>query len=446
MVWITYYNDGPLDKEPIQDSVDDDTDTDVVEPFGIMTFVFAPLLALLLLAAVIVLFRDRKYSFACGAWYSPSRFLSFTWAKRFVILIFATLLVSLQIDSVTLLLYFAILYCCILHDFIWRRTNCPEDWVSKAVGNLFNVDKNIAALKTEVANLAGNVQKLWMKTLEHAQYLKDQALKMCTDVKDTVVQYGSKLSEKGKEVVSGTLQRLSTGAKDLGDRIAESKDLLTTKAGELSESAQQASLEAIQSAVAACSAVYNEAKELTGALTAGVYEYFVPAEEKGKLSTLPQSIGSLAAPARKKDSVSYGGIGEMFAAASKEHSRKYKSFQTKQAAHRRRVEYAKQLFDARDVDEGRRYRAEVRKEHGMDPAVGVGFLGSMWNWAKGVENDDVLDQQLAANLGFKSVSDLPVKLPEKVILQGQSEGQYIAPRVRAKTPSKSFSMPMAQAD
>jgi hypothetical protein len=93
------------------------------ESMGLMTMVlYGPFLGILLLVSIYILFSDRQYSLACGTWYA--RIFSVTWMKRVFILVFATLMVALQADAVTLSLYFAIVYCTIVHDFFWR--SCPS--------------------------------------------------------------------------------------------------------------------------------------------------------------------------------------------------------------------------------------------------------------------------------------------------------------------------------
>lgn len=110
-----------------RDERDDLQESSTQESLGLMTTIlYGPLLGVLLLLSMYVLFADRQYSLACGTWYNPRRFLSRTWIKRFFILVFATLILCLQVDAVTLSLYVAIVYCTLFHDFLWRRTQCPD--------------------------------------------------------------------------------------------------------------------------------------------------------------------------------------------------------------------------------------------------------------------------------------------------------------------------------
>jgi len=106
-------------------NADEDEDVkDVVESFGVLDYVFAPILGVILILAIVLLFRSRYYSLACVELKPTSLYQTFfskTFAYRFLLFAAATVIVNINPGPLTGSLYALIIFALFVWDFLARR-------------------------------------------------------------------------------------------------------------------------------------------------------------------------------------------------------------------------------------------------------------------------------------------------------------------------------------
>lgn len=111
---------------------DVDDHEDVVESFGVLDYIFAPILGIILLLSVILLFRYRYYSLACLEMTPSSLYRTFickTFGYRMLLFAAATVIVNINPGVLTGSLYALIIFALFIWDFLARRGDqiCKHD-------------------------------------------------------------------------------------------------------------------------------------------------------------------------------------------------------------------------------------------------------------------------------------------------------------------------------
>jgi hypothetical protein len=422
----TVREDDPTESQEKEEEDDDEVTMETKESMGLMTMIFyGPILGILLILSILVLISDRKYSLACGAWWSPSRFFSRTWLKRFFILVLATLIVSMQVDAVTLLCYFGILYCTIFHDILWRTKNCPEDKIAETLKELFNLKDTVNKYKQELQatgkQILDETQKALRAAYERAQKIYELSMELCNTYMQNLKAYGDKLTTQARAT-------LSTSYSALKSKVQTVKEAMQTK-----------SVDLIDQAIDSCNAALQNASALTTKFARGVFDYFIPSKER--TSAKAKELGLLKVKRREGlGDASIGGVAQLF------RSSKSRSVEPELVEQAQEIETI-QLFEPKAIDEGRLRRERIRAENPETDETKLGWIQWATQKLLTAKNDteiknDELDKQLALNLGFKDASELPADLPERVILHGQWEPGMQRPTGIQKSKSKSKSKPL----
>jgi hypothetical protein len=206
----------------------------VVERFTVMGVVNLVALAFILLLSIGLLFWSPNYSLYCGGLFGFARFISFTFFARLILFAGATALFAnpaTTLDGVSIGLYAAILYCTVLHDFIFRR-HC------KAWENLQEQASFVKGVAKKAASAAGNY-----------------AYDTCAKIGSQISSISSLLAEKGSQMTE-TMRK----------QLEEYKDQLASQLNALQEALKTKNEALIQATVNATEVLYSAGDQFLGGL------------------------------------------------------------------------------------------------------------------------------------------------------------------------------------
>lgn len=351
---IVYYLPYPEPNDPEPEEEEEEDQEDVQEEYTLLTYMVGGALLVMLVAAIWVLRWDTQYSIACGAWYDPRRFFKLAFVFRFFILLVSTLLVGLNADAVTLLLYLAIVYCTIFHDIFFRR-DCPPDamdQVTKAAQKV--VEASVKIVSEGVQGVGRSVSAMAQKGMELAQQVGSKI----SDAKSYIEQHGHELTDSARSQL-----------------VAQLKTLESALTG-LSEALLSGSEEILSGAIEETQFIYETTQDLLGKIVSGIMYYFA---------------GPRASSARSGEEWR---VGSFFERVDQE---------------------VTDLFERAEQEAKKQKRAGMRREAGgvelQDVTVGEMFQ----QWFGGKDENDILDQRLAKELGVSDVKDLPADLPKMLV-------------------------------
>ena len=333
------------------DDLEEDPE-DVKEDFFAVISVFVgAILFVLLLAAIWVLRWDTKYSLYCGHILNPTRVLSRAFWMRLAIVMIATVVLNFKADAITLSLYFGILYCTIFHDLFFRR-DCPPDMIDKVTTvakEAYEAGKQIAAQG------AAAVSSGYQMLVEKSTQLAEQIGEKIGETKSYLQQHGHELTHAARSTLVNQLKFLEESLVNMSQALASQSE------------------EVLRAAVEQADAAYQTTYAFLGQIISGILKYFV---------------GPQASSLRSDEGYR---VGSFFERADQE---------------------VADLFERAEQEAKKRKRADMRAEGGGLELTDVTVGERLQQWFGGKDDQDILDQRLAKELGVK---DLPADLPKMLV-------------------------------